>query len=76
MTAIISLLGMKATIQAYEWVAEEERLKSLLNSLLDPFGPSGADPNPDLTAAQEAMHILGGEVVSYDEIKNVEGRVY
>ena len=76
MTARIRLLGMEAIIQDRKWVAENRELQSLLSSLLIPLGPSGADPNPDLTAAQEAMRILGGDVVNYDAVETVKGRVY
>lgn len=57
----------EATIKEYHWTAERPSFERLLNSLLDPYGPGGHDPNPDLTAAKEAMKLLGGKLLSWDE---------
>ena len=65
-----------ATIDGYEWTSDDKNLAEYLNTMLDPLGPSGADPNPDLTAAQEAVKELGGKVVLFDEVESVPGRVY
>lgn len=66
----IELAGVMAIIENYEWASDNKHLQDALNAMLDPLGPSGADPYPDLTAATEAMEKLGGEVVEYDEPKD------
>lgn len=78
MAATIDLgLGLsKATIDGYEWTSDDKIFEDLLNTMLDPYGPSGADPNPDLTAAQAAVKQIGGKIISFDEVENVPGRIY
>ena len=68
----------EATIDGYKWtVPESEDMESLLNARLEPFGPSGSDPYPDLTAARKAVEELGGEVLEYDEPKPLPpGAIY
>lgn len=63
----VEIHGIEAAIDDYQWTSDDEKLAEILNLMLDPLGPSGADPYPDLTAASEAMERLGGEVVSFDE---------
>lgn len=72
----IDIAGNVATIKGYKWSGDNNVLVSLLNAMLDPAGPSGADPNPDLTAAQAAIDALGGEITRADETEYVEGRIY
>lgn len=68
MSATIRIMSdVEATIDGYEWTSDNQALEDLLNAMLDPLGPSGADPNPSLTAAQEAVKRLGGEVVRFDK---------
>lgn len=78
MSAIIKVEGVKATIDDYKWTSKNEELQDFLNSLLDPNGPSGGDPNPDLHAAQAAVQILGSgaSLIDYEKLPYVEGRVY
>ena len=76
MSATIKVGNVEATISEWVWSCKDKTLESLLNGMLDPLGPSGADPAPDLHAAQAAVGALGGEVISYDETDFVEGRVY
>lgn len=72
----VNIGGDIATIDGYEWQSTNEALQDLLNGMLDPLGPSGADPNPDLTAAQAAIAALGGKVTQADKTEYVEGRIY
>lgn len=72
----VEIAGITATIENYEWKSDNKSLEGALNSMLDPYGPSGSDPYPDLTAATEAMERLGGEVVEYDEPKDEGDKVY
>lgn len=76
MSATVMIGGEKATIDGYKWTSDDQALEELLNALLDPLGPSGADPNPSLTAAQEAVKRLGGEVVRFDKPKFDPEAVY
>lgn len=76
MSATVIIGGERATIDGYEWTSDNQALEDLLNAMLDPLGPSGADPNPSLTAAQEAVKRLGGEVVRFDKPKFDPEAVY
>ena len=76
MSATAKIAGQGVVIDGYRWAGEDDALVGLLNAMLDPGGPSGADPNPDLHAAQAAVEALGGEVVSYDPTEWEEGVVY
>lgn len=76
MSATIQIGPFEATIDGWEWTCEDDTLQRLLNTMLDPYGPSGADPNPDLTAAQEAVERLGGKIIRYDPTEYDPGVVY
>ncbi len=78
MSAIIEVEGTKATVDGYKWTSEDEDLQRFLTLQLDPTGPSGADPNPDLHAAQNAVEVLGSgaRLLDYEKMPYVKGRVY
>jgi hypothetical protein len=77
MPATIQIGPFRATITDYRWSSDTPELLALLNVLLDPTGPSGSDPNPDLTAAQNAANLLGGQIVAAEALDPpVEGRIY
>ena len=79
MAATVRVGPFKATINGYHWKSESVGLARLLNAQLalnHPDGPGGEDPNPDLTAAREAVKAYGGEVLEFDRVKRVAGRVY
>ncbi len=76
MSATIRLLGHEATIDGYRWRSKNRALEAVLNAMLDPAGPSGADPEADIHAAEAAIQKLGGELVRFEESEHVEGRVY
>jgi len=65
-----------AECRGYHWTSTDKDIEGYLNSLLDPWGPSGSDPNPDYTAALQAVELLGGKVVVYDRTESVENVVY
>jgi len=67
MTAKIRTIGTEATIDNYKWTSKDKALEGALNAMLSPYGPLGSDPNPDYTAAQEAVKALGGEVIEFTE---------
>ncbi len=76
MAATIRIGDRQATVRAYRWVCKDGAIEALLNAMLDPLGPSGGDPNPDLHAAQEAVRRFGGELISFSPTEYVGGRVY
>jgi len=76
MAAKAKIRGVIAIADGYEWQCDDEALKMLLDTLIDPLGPSGADPNPDYTLAKQAVEKFGGELLEYDETEYVEGRIY
>ena len=67
MSVIVKVFGVSATIDGYHWTSEFEELANMLNAMLDPDGPSGADPFPDHTAATDAVEKLDGKIISFDE---------
>lgn len=76
MTAIIQIGKDKAVIKEYKWTSANLGLQDVLNDLLEPDGPSGSDPNPDETAAKEAVKLLGGKFITADAIESKEGVIY
>lgn len=73
MAATIRLAnGVSAVADGYAWRCADPVMTKLLNTLLDPYGPSGADPNPDYTLAQRAVGWLGGEITAFDATENDE----
>ncbi|RYX80930.1 hypothetical protein EON83_26330 [bacterium] len=57
----------------YKWYCESATVVELLNSTLHPHGPSGADPDPDYTAAKEAIRFYGhGEITEHIIIQRSE----
>jgi len=71
------LIGERtATISDYVWESSDPLFANLLNGRLSPFGTSPADPNPDLTAAQDAIAKFGGKILQADPVEYVEGRIY
>lgn len=51
-------------------------MAAIMNKQRPPAGPSGADPNPDLTLAQYFVDLFGGKILAYTRIKGVKNRVY
>lgn len=76
MSATVEIGGFKATITDGQWTSDNPALAQILTALLPTWGPSGADPNPDLHIAQNAVKQLGGTVLEYDETEFEEGVVY
>ncbi len=66
----------EADIIEYQWHSDDDGLVELLNTYLDPRGPSGADPDPDWTMAQLVAERLGGEAFGHEEVGRIAGRVY
>jgi hypothetical protein len=73
--ATIKITGITATCNGYNWTSEDDAIADFLNALLHPLGPSGSDPNPDATAAQEVINKLGGEMVHFDPTPPIDPNV-
>jgi hypothetical protein len=69
MSAIIQIDLIEAIVDGYHWTSKSKPLADMLNAMLDPLGPSGADPNPDETAAIEAAELIGAEVVKVEPVR-------
>lgn len=76
MSATIKVLKKNYTITDYKWSGPNKTVVKMLDSFLDPDGPSGSDPNPDTTAAQAVVDEMGFKMVHYDKLDYVPGRVY
>lgn len=67
MSATIEIVGDRFTIDGWKWTGPRPALVDFLNAMLDPEGPSGADPAPDVHEAERALEVLGvGELVEFD----------
>lgn len=73
---IVSFSGITAVIEDHVWRCEDSSLLRLLETTISPDGPSGADPNPDLTVAQAAVSAYNGEIIYADDADYEEGMVY
>lgn len=76
MSATIKVLNKEYTIDGYKWSGPNKTVVGMLNSFLNPYGPSGSDPNPDATAARAVADEMGFEFLRYDKLEYVPGRVY
>jgi hypothetical protein len=72
----VTIAGHPATIDGYVWTSPDAGLASMLNASLPWHGSSPANPHPDLTAAQDAIAVFGGEILHADPVEYVEGRIY
>ena len=72
----VIVAGTNASVEHYLWSCENKVIEKYLNAVRDPLGPSGADPYPDLSLAEDAVKRLGGEVLEFEEQEYVEGRIY
>ena len=76
MSATIKVGVFEATLDGWEWAEGDAWFVDRLNAMLDPEGPSGSDPAPDLHEAQRVAKELGGQVIRFDKPEYVEGTVY
>lgn len=72
MVKIRIMPGLEATIEGYHWTCDNPAFEKVLNNMLSSCGPSGSDPNPDLTAARKAVERYGAEIL-YADHRNYEG---
>ncbi len=69
MSAIVELFKVTCIFNddLYKWSSPDNpAIARLLNSLLDSGGPSGSDPNPAGTAAQEAKRTFGTKIIDIE----------
>jgi hypothetical protein len=71
----VNIAGDIATIDGYEWQSDNESLQELLNAMLHPSGPSGADPYPDLTRCG-SRHCQAGRGSDARRRSGIRGRAY
>lgn len=76
MYAVIKQGESMAMIWNGEWYSDDEVLLRVLRSMQDPDGPSGGDPQPDVTEAHHVAKILGAEVVDEEIDKHELGLIY
>ena len=69
MSAIVELFNVTCIFDGdfYRWSSPDNpTIAELLNSLLDSGGPSGSDPNPAGTAANEARRTFGAKIIDIE----------
>ena len=76
MRASIQLGEMRATIDGWNWTGNDKQFVAVLNSMLNPDGPSGGDPAPNYHEAQRVAKLLGAEVIDFELPPYQEGTVY
>lgn len=62
MEAVIRIGSSTAILIGWEWKSNDPALEELLNSMLDPDGPSPSDPQPQINEAHRVVGELGGFV--------------
>ena len=67
MSVTIQILMSNATIENGIWSSKNRTLKKFLDSLKPLYGPGGADPNPDLTSAQDVINLTGGVIININQ---------
>ncbi len=74
---VIEIGGALATVHEYEWSSADRTIARLLNRRRQEFGPSGSDPDPDRTLADEAVRVFDARIaIDSKAAVAVEGRVY
>lgn len=76
MSAKVRIYGYEASISGLKWTCSNKPLEELLNSMREPLGPSGADPDPDYTAAMRAIEELGGELLEHKPLPSEGDLIY
>ena len=65
-----------ATVTECQWTSDNTEFAQILMSLSPAFGPSGDDPDRDMTLAQAAIDLLGGTISESVEPEYIEGTIY
>ena len=64
---VAELARRKYVFENGAWRGKEKPVVDMLNSLLDPNGPAGDDPDPEATIAKEVEKV-GGKILERDEL--------
>ena len=75
MRATVRVGDLEATLEGWRWDGHED-LAKILNRYLDPNGPPGWDPAPELHEAQRVAALLNLEVVDYKVPPFDKGAIY
>lgn len=76
MSVTVKIAGSTATISEYEWSSDNDDLQRVLEAMLDPLGAITSDPDPDYSAAEAAVSLLGGQIINRDETESEAGVIY
>lgn len=76
MAATIEVMNEIATLENWEWQCADPTVAEILNTELDPQGPSGGDPNPCQTEAVLMVSKYGGELLHSDPTISEPNKVY
>lgn len=76
MYAVIQQGGSRAMIWEDDWYSDDKVLLDVLRAMRDPDGPSGGDPQPDVTEAYRVAELLGAKVVEEEMDRHKLGVVY
>lgn len=66
MSATIRIFDEEARLEDWEWHSEDKVLADWLNAHRPTFGPSGADPNPDLHEAMRIVEEYEAELLTWE----------
>jgi len=58
--------GRVAVINGWQWASNDKAFEAALNADLDPQGPGGEVPDPDMQAAQAAIKRWGGKIIIHE----------
>lgn len=77
MKATIEAFGVEATIdENMEWSCQDENMKKMLDKIVDSNPELPSHKDPVIAMASWCAEILGGDLVSYDEPRLIEGAIY
>ena len=76
MFAAIEHFGSSAVIQDGVWYGDDPSFNKLLRLISPEDGPSGADPQPDITEAYRVARLLGAKVIEEEMDTYRAGVIY
>lgn len=77
MKATIEAFGVEATIdESMEWSCEDKDTKEMLDKLVETGHDFPSQQDPIIAMASWCADVLGGDLVSYDEPRLIEGAIY
>ena len=76
MKSVIEIRAFICTLKGWRWYCENRQLEDLLNSELSVHGPSGADPQPEITEGRRIAKKYGGKILQEVPYMRDAGTVY